>query len=226
MTGKQTYEELESRVRDLESAERERAEREAPFKDELSRWRLLIDQSRDGIVILDNQAKVHEANQRFADMLGYPMDELRQLYVWDWDIRFSKEELRKLHRTVDQTGHHFETQQRRKDGTILDVEVSNNGILFEGEKYVLCICRDITERKRTEKERDRLLRDLRQAMAEIRTLKGILPICSFCNKIRNEKGRWEKIDLYIEKNSEAEFTHSLCPECLKKYYPDYPAPEE
>lgn len=66
----------------------------------------------------------------------------------------------------------------------------------------------------------------RRPVAEIRTLKGILPICSFCNKIRDDKGRWEKIDLYIEDHSEAEFTHSLCPECLKKYYPDYSAPEE
>ncbi len=226
MSRKPTYEELQKRVQELETAERERAEMEAPVKDELSRWRLLIDQSRDGIVILDDQARVYEANRRFADMLGYSMDELKQLYVWDWDVRFSKEELRKLHRTVDQAGHHFETQQRRKDGTILEVEVSNNGVLFEGKKFVFCICRDITERKRTEKERDRLLLDLRQAIAEIRTLKGILPICSFCNKIRDEKGRWEKIDIYIEKNSEAEFTHSLCPECMKKYYPDYSEAEE
>jgi PAS domain S-box-containing protein len=226
MSRKPTYEELENRIQELENAERERAEREAPFKDELSRWRLLIDQSRDGIFILDDQARVYEANRRFADMLGYPMDELERLFVWDWDVRFNKEELVELHRTVDRTGHHFETQQRRKDGTIIDVEVSNNGVLFEGKKFVFCICRDITERKRTEKERDRLLLELRQAMAEIRTLKGILPICSFCNKIRDEKGRWEKIDLYIEKNSEAEFTHSLCPECLKKDYPDYSAPEE
>lgn len=56
---------------------------------------------------------------------------------------------------------------------------------------------------------------------EINTLKGILPICSFCKKIRNQEGAWEALEAYITTRSEAEFSHSLCPDCAKKHYPEF-----
>ncbi|SMC68576.1 GAF domain-containing protein [Desulfocicer vacuolatum DSM 3385] len=61
---------------------------------------------------------------------------------------------------------------------------------------------------------------LKQAFSEIKTLKGILPICSECKKIRNHKGDWKRLEIYIEKKSEASFSHSICPECAKALYPD------
>lgn len=80
---------------------------------------------------------------------------------------------------------------------------------------------DITERKKAEEERNRLVLDLQNALAEVKTLKGILPICSFCKKIRDDKGFWNQVDEYIAKHSDADLSHSVCPECAKKYYPDY-----
>lgn len=62
---------------------------------------------------------------------------------------------------------------------------------------------------------------LRTALAEVKVLRGMLPICSICKKIRDDKGYWEKIENYIQQHSEAEFSHSLCPDCVKKYYPDF-----
>jgi len=59
-----------------------------------------------------------------------------------------------------------------------------------------------------------------RAMAEIRVLRGILPICSFCKRIRHE-GRWETVEQYVSQHSEAEFSHGLCPECLSRNYPGY-----
>jgi hypothetical protein len=56
---------------------------------------------------------------------------------------------------------------------------------------------------------------------EVHVLKGILPICSFCKKIRNQDGNWEALEHYITVHSEAEFTHGMCPECAKQHYPDY-----
>jgi hypothetical protein len=52
------------------------------------------------------------------------------------------------------------------------------------------------------------------------TLRGILPLCSFCKKVRDDKGYWEQVDVYISKHSQADFSHSVCPECMEKYYPD------
>ena len=61
---------------------------------------------------------------------------------------------------------------------------------------------------------------LKQAFDEIRTLKGFIPICANCKKIRDDKGYWESVEEYIGKHSDAVFSHSICPECTKKLYPD------
>jgi diguanylate cyclase (GGDEF)-like protein/PAS domain S-box-containing protein len=117
------------------------------LKDEISRRRLLVEQSRDGIVILDSNGKVHEANRQFARMLGYSMEEVQQLSAWDWDTLVTREELLEMIAKVDTSGDHFETQHRRKDGTLYAVEISTNGAVYGGQKLVFCVCRDITERK-------------------------------------------------------------------------------
>ena len=71
-----------------------------------------------------------------------------------------------------------------------------------------------------EEEREKLIHELQEALANIKTLRGLLPICSYCKKIRDDKGYWNQIESYIRDHSGAEFTHGMCPECLKKHYPD------
>jgi|GEM_PF-1547542 len=128
----------------------ERKRTEDLIKDEVIRRRILVEQSRDGIVVLEESGKVYEANQRFSDMLGYSMEEVHQLHVWEWDNHFTKEQVMEMARTVDDTGDYFETVHRRKDGTLYDVEISTNGAVYRGQKLIFCICRDITERKQAE----------------------------------------------------------------------------
>ncbi|MFP4087227.1 MAG: response regulator transcription factor [Desulfobacteraceae bacterium] len=74
---------------------------------------------------------------------------------------------------------------------------------------------------RAERERDRAIEELNAAMASIKTLKGLLPICASCKKIRDDKGYWNQVESYISTHSEVQFSHSVCPECVKKLYPDY-----
>jgi PleD family two-component response regulator len=62
--------------------------------------------------------------------------------------------------------------------------------------------------------------ELQQALKEIKVLSGILPICSFCKKIRSDSGEWQKIESYIRNNSDANFSHSVCPECMQEHYPE------
>ncbi len=220
MSKKPTYEELEKRVLELEGIEIQLKRTESLLSDEINWRRLLIEESRDAIVILDEDAKVYDLNKRFADMLGYSREEVYNLHVWDWDAQFTKEQILELANTVDEVGHHFETRHRRKDGSLIDVELSNNGTIYKGKKLIFCICRDISDRKKAEREREELINRLEASLAEIKTLRGILPLCSFCKKIRDDKGYWEQVDTYIKKHSEADISHSICPECLKKYYPD------
>lgn len=80
---------------------------------------------------------------------------------------------------------------------------------------------DITTRKKAEEERERLIRDLQEALSRIKVLSGLLPICASCKKIRNDQGYWEQIEIYIRDHSEAEFSHGFCPDCMARLYPEY-----
>ncbi len=74
--------------------------------------------------------------------------------------------------------------------------------------------------QKAEDEKNRLIGDLQKSLEEIKTLQGFIPICSACKNIRDDEGYWEQIETYISKRSEAAFTHSICPECMDKLYPD------
>jgi len=77
---------------------------------------------------------------------------------------------------------------------------------------------DITDRKKMEFEREQLIKKLQDSLAKVKTLSGLLPVCSHCKKIRDDTGYWQQIEAYIKDNSDAEFTHSVCPECAEKFY--------
>ncbi len=83
------------------------------------------------------------------------------------------------------------------------------------------VARNIDRRKGMEKEREDLIHDLKDALANIKTLRGLLPICAACKKIRDDRGYWNQIESYIRDRSEAEFSHSICPDCAKKLYPEF-----
>ena len=79
----------------------------------------------------------------------------------------------------------------------------------------------VSRRRRAEEDRERLITELQEALAEVKALSGLLPICSNCKKIRDDKGYWSQIESYIGKHSEAEFSHGICPDCAKKLYPEF-----
>jgi sensor domain CHASE-containing protein len=80
---------------------------------------------------------------------------------------------------------------------------------------------EITERRRAEEEREKLILELKDALDKVKVLSGFLPICASCKNIRDDKGYWNQIEVYISEHSEAEFTHGLCPDCAKKLYPEF-----
>ena len=110
----------------------------------------------------------------------------------------------------------------QKDGGTIWLEVSSSGLYDSSGKLmgILGTGRDISERRKAEAERNKLIGELREALAKIKTLTGILPICSVCKKIRNDKDGWEQMEVYIRDHSEAVFSHGICPECLQKLYSD------
>ena len=85
---------------------------------------------------------------------------------------------------------------------------------------VVCISKDITERKRVEEEREQLIQELQGALNQVRTLTGLLPICANCKNIRDDQGYWIQIESYIREHSTADFTHGICPGCREQLYPE------
>jgi len=75
--------------------------------------------------------------------------------------------------------------------------------------------------KKHEEEREKLIGELQEALAKVKQLSGLLPICASCKKIRDDKGYWNQIESYIRDHSEAEFSHGICPECAAKLYPGF-----
>lgn len=144
----------------------EKKRHEKELARESTRRRILMEQSRDGIVILKQDGKVFESNKKFADMLGYPPEYMTRLHATDWEYQHSPEKLKEMLQSFDEKGDFFQTKHKRKDGSIYDVEISINAAWFEDQKLIFCICRDITERKQVEEanrkraERAKLQRNL------------------------------------------------------------------
>ena len=116
---------------------------------------------------------------------------------------------------------HGELNARRRDGSLFPVEASS--VVFEdseGRRRTCLIIRDISQRKIAEQERERLIRELQDALGKVKTLSGLLPICASCRKIRDERGDWHSLEIYIREHSEADFSHGICPACREKLYPD------
>jgi PAS domain S-box-containing protein len=113
--------------------------------------------------------------------------------------------------------------RRVSDGKVCWLHGRGELILDQDSQPVslLGTIQDINSRKQAEVEKELLIDELQRAMAEVKTLSGFLPICSGCKKIRDDKGYWNQIEAYLRDNSEARFSHSLCPECAKKLYPEY-----
>jgi len=110
---------------------------------------------------------------------------------------------------------------RKKSGELITGLFSAEIIPINNQEFVLSSISDITERKGAEVEREKLIQELQEALASVKQLSGLLPICASCKKVRDDKGYWTQIEAYIRDRSEAEFSHGLCPECMKKLYPDY-----
>jgi PAS domain S-box-containing protein len=105
------------------------------------------------------------------------------------------------------------------DGTIKHVEITFAPILDEAGAMtsLLGVSRDVTARIEAERERERTAGELRDALDHVRTLSGLLPICAYCHRIRNDGGDWERLESYISGHTNAQLSHGMCPECYERF---------
>ncbi len=179
----------------------------------------IISQTLGGTVLSWNSGAERMFGYTAGEMVGETVEKLvpRDYHTETLDIRDVIEHGRRLER--------IETVRLRKDGTRIDVSITVSPIKnADGNIHgASIVARDVTERKRQEKERLRLIQELTDALRRVKTLSGLLPICASCKKIRNDDGYWEQVETYIKSRSNAEFTHGICPGCVKELYPEYEA---
>jgi hypothetical protein len=95
-------------------------------------------------------------------------------------------------------------------------------VLREHTRLQRRLAEEIAERTYAQEQQEQLIGELRAALANVKTLRGLLPICASCKKIRDDTGYWNQIETYIRTHSEAQFSHGLCPDCVQRLYPDLP----
>jgi DNA-binding response OmpR family regulator len=101
-------------------------------------------------------------------------------------------------------------------------EVTTSPLRDAAGDIIACIevARNVDQRKKLEQERENLIQDLQEALASIKTMSGLIPICAGCKKIRVDSGFWQQIEAYISEHSDAVFSHGICPECAVRLYPE------
>ena len=188
------------------------------------RYRKIIDSQQDFLYRLNSTFVITFANQSFAStqtaplrsMIGMPITDFVQESVQPRllntleAVRSGRGPIELEFEVVDKKGA-MRWQQWQFEGI-----GTNNGDLME----IQAVGRDISARKHAEKKLQEESEKLKQALAKVKRLSGMLPICASCKKIRDDKGYWNQIEEYIESNSDAEFSHGLCPECARNLYPE------
>jgi len=117
-----------------------------------------------------------------------------------------------------------ELRIKRKDGSVRWLRNHARPVWDEAQGRVVRLyaaAQDITEQMQSRAEREALILELQDALSKVRTLSGLLPICSACRKIRDDEGYWTSVEAYILLHSDAQFTHGICPDCARRLYPDY-----
>jgi len=202
----------------------ERKKMEEALRESEHKFRSLVESSIVGVYLIQDGVFKY-VNSRFAEIHGYKIGEMvdklgpkQATLPEDWPV--AEENVRK--RTSGEVDFaHYELRNVTKTREIRNVEIFGSRTVYQGRPAVIGTMLDITERKRVEEERKKLIHELQEAIANIKQLRGLLPICANCKKIRDDKGYWNQIESYIQDHSGAEFSHGMCPECLKKLYPDF-----
>ena len=213
-------------IRERRAQARELAAREqlARTGRELARLAAIVESSDDAIIGKDLVGTILSWNAGAQRLYGYGPAEVIGKPI---TILQSAEALVETTALLERVRngepiHHFETTRRTRDGRSLPVSLTISPVRDASGTIVgvSTIARDISERKKAEAEREGLVRDLQTALGNVKTLRGLLPICSSCKKIRDDKGYWNQIEFYIRERSDASFTHGICPDCAERLYGD------
>jgi PAS domain S-box-containing protein len=170
--------------------------------------------SIDMLCMLDFNGYFKQLNPAWERTLGFTREELMSRPFIEFVHPDDRERTLKQNAHVRSGGQAlaFENRYLCKDGSFRWFRW--NAAPDSGEKVIYSVARDVTESKRAEDEREQLVRELRAALAEVKTLREILPICSYCRKIRDDENYWHTVESYISEHTSSRFSHGICPSCM------------
>jgi len=178
-----------------------------------------------GYVTLSEHGSILEANLTAADFFWVVRNELINLpftkFIFPEDQDIYYEHHKRLFETREKQICELRMQRANREPFWVRLEATVFQDCSGGPLEYRFVMSDINIRKNIEGEREKLILELKGAIAKIKKLSGLLPICASCKKIRDDQGYWTQIESYIREHSEADFSHGICPSCIKKLYPDY-----
>jgi PAS domain-containing protein len=218
-------EQVAQRTRELDAEIAVRSKAERDLTKSLALLRATIESTIDGLLVVDHDGRLVVCNQRMADLWGlehgwFDSTPAETRIAGLAQQAQDPEAAAALARLFEEGDSWQVDTIMLKNGQILECCASpyrvNNEIAGR-----LLVVEDETDRYRHDQTRERLVDDLQEALSRVKTLSGLLPICASCKKIRDDSGYWRQIEVYISTHTEAEFSHGICPDCMRQIYPDY-----
>lgn len=221
---KKLVRELDSHQRELELQNKELLQARSELESSRARYAELFDFSPVGYFLVDIRGRIRQANLTGADMVDVPRHLLTEEpfapFIEQGDLAVYEAHRKETFRS--QTRQTCELRIRPRSGPAffarLQSTISDNVDDKAGLIRIALI--DISERKRAEEEREKVITELKVALGQIKTLSGLLPICAGCKKVRNDSGYWEQVEQFLSEHTEVTFTHGMCPDCYEKTMDD------
>ncbi|MFZ1398182.1 MAG: histidine kinase N-terminal 7TM domain-containing protein, partial [Candidatus Promineifilaceae bacterium] len=171
----------------------------------------VVEQMRDGILVLDAQNRIVDFNRTFTQLVMlHRQDCIGHMVSTIWPS------WAQLNQELTEAQELFLPGNPPTFLNVRLIPLTGNQQQTQGK---LVMVRDISKRKQMESEREALIKTLQTTLAQVKTLHGLLPICANCKKIRDDDGYWQDVAVYVRNHTDAEFSHSICPDCLVELYP-------
>jgi PAS domain S-box-containing protein len=186
-----------------------------------------------GMALIAEDGRILNVNSSLCELVGYSRDELLQKNFQDIthpdDRAVDQREVQQLLQGEIRT-YKIEKRYFHKQGRTIWILLSVSLVRLDSgqPRYFIAQLADINKRKQTEIDLEQVrqnlaarVQELEAALAEVKTLQGILPICSYCKNIRNDKNFWMKVEDYLTRHTEALFSHAICPTCYEKLLSEF-----